>query len=204
MAWTLTTLKQAMQDHLENDEATFVAELDELIRLAEDRILKNVQLPNFKKTSAPTITGSTATVTVPSDFLAPYHFAIDNSGYVFLVFKEVSFIREVYPVAATTGVPKYYALLSDTQFILGPTPASGYTAELRYFYRPTSIVDGSTSWLGTNAESTLLAACLYEGYKFMKGDPDLMGEYKSNMEATMAELKFLAEARNITDEYRSG
>lgn len=203
MAWTLTTLKTAIQDYLENSETTFVAQLDNIIKQAEDRILKNIQLPNFKKTSAPTLTGSTATVTVPSDFLAPYHFAIDNSGYRFLIFKDVSFIREVYPDSTSTGVPKYYALLSDTQFILGPTPDSGYTSELRYFYRPTSIVDAGSSWLGTHAESTLLQACLYEGYKFMKGDADLLAAYEKDMTQSMGELDTLA-ARSRTDEYRAG
>lgn len=205
MSWTYTTLIQAIQDQLENDEATFVADLPEIVKLAEDRILKKVQLSNFKKTSAPTISDGTPEVVIPSDFLAPYHFAVISSAtYTFLIFKEVSFIREAYPVIATTGIPKHYAKLSDTEFLLGPTPTSGITAELRYFYRPTSIVDGATSWLGTHAESTLLDACLYEGYKYMKGSKELLDEFKERMNDSISDLKLLAEGRNTTDEYRAG
>ena len=43
--------------------------------------------------------------------------ALDNSGYEYLMFKEVNFIREAYPVSSTTGVPKYYALFDDDTFI---------------------------------------------------------------------------------------
>ena len=49
MAWTFTTLKNALQDYLETDETTFVSNLPVIIRQAEDRILKSVQLPDFRK-----------------------------------------------------------------------------------------------------------------------------------------------------------
>ena len=45
MAFTYTTLKQALQDYVESDETTFVTNLPNIITQAEDRILKDVQLP---------------------------------------------------------------------------------------------------------------------------------------------------------------
>ena len=50
MAFTFTTLKQAIQDYLETDETTLVNNLPTIITQAEERILKTVQLPNFRKT----------------------------------------------------------------------------------------------------------------------------------------------------------
>ena len=47
MAFTLTTLKTAIQDYLQTTETTFVNNLDVIIKQAEDRILKSVQLPDF-------------------------------------------------------------------------------------------------------------------------------------------------------------
>jgi len=55
MALTFTTLKQAIQDYCESNETTFVANLPLIIRQAEDRILKNVQLPDFRKNVIPTM-----------------------------------------------------------------------------------------------------------------------------------------------------
>lgn len=203
MAWTNTTLKQAIQDYLETTETTFVNNLDTIIGLAEDRILKNVQLPDFRKNVTGAMTASDPYLGIPTDFLAPYSMAIDNSGFEYLIIKDVNVIRAVYPDSASTGVPRYYAIWDDDFFIVGPTPDSNYSTELHYFYRPESIATAGSSWLGTHAESTLLAACLLESYIFLKGDPDLMQKYEQTFKETLQELKLLAEGRNRTDQYRS-
>lgn len=206
MAWTFTTLKQAIQDYTQNSETTFVNNLSVIITQAEDRILKSVQLPDFRKNSTGTTTSGNAYLATPSDFLAPYSLAVDNSGYEFLLFKDVNFIREAYPSSSTEGVPKYYGLFSDTNFIIGPTPQSNYNVELHYFYKPESITvsaDG-TSWLGTNAESSLLYGCLVESYTFMKGNPELMQVYNTRYMEALENIKALGEGYSTTDSYRSG
>ena len=206
MAWTFTTLKTAIQDYLETTESTFVATLPTIIQQAEDRILKSVQLPDFRVNKTGSMTTDNAYLQVPSDFLAPYSLAVDNSGYEFLLFKDVNFIRELYPDATATGVPKYYAIFDDNSFIVGPTPNADFSVELHYFYKPESItvsVSG-TSWLGDHAESTLLYGCLVEAYTFLKGDADLLQLYMARYEDALAKLKSLGEGYNTTDSYRSG
>jgi hypothetical protein len=49
MAWTYTTLKSAIKDYLQNSETTFENNLANIIVQAENRILKSVQLPDFRK-----------------------------------------------------------------------------------------------------------------------------------------------------------
>ena len=206
MAWTFTTLKNALQDYLETTETTFVDNLTVIITQAEDRILKSIQLPDFKKNSTGSTTSGTPYLTCPSDFLAPYSLAVDNSGYEFLLYKDVNFIREAYPDSTTTGIPKYYSLFDADSFILAPTPNANLTAELHYFYKPESITAASsgTSWLGDNAESTLLYGCLVEAYTFLKGEPDLLQLYATRYEDALAKLKGLGEGYDTTDSYRSG
>tara|TARA_R100001163_G_scaffold27101_1_gene22036 strand:+ start:1356 stop:1997 length:642 start_codon:yes stop_codon:yes gene_type:complete len=206
MAWTFTTLKNAIQDYLETTETTFVNNLSIIITQAEDRILNSVQLPDFRKNVTGTTTDGTPYLTMPSDFLAPYSLAVDNSGYEYLLFKDVNFIREAYPVATTEGVPKYYAVFDENTFILGPTPSSNLTAELHYFYKPESITASSdgTSWLGTNAESALLYGSLVEAYTFLKGDADMLNIYMTRYNEALADLKNIGEGYDTTDSYRSG
>jgi len=205
-AFTFTTLKQTIQDYLESDETTLVADLPIMIRQAEDRILTNAQMPNFRKNSALAMTSSSEYLTIPSDFLTSYSLSIDNTGYEFLLFKEVNFIREAYPLSTVEAAPRYYAIYDDTQFIVAPTPDANYAVELHYFYRPESITEAAsgTSWLGTNAEATLLYACLLEVYIFQKGDGDMMAKYEERYESALAKLKLLGEGFNKTDAYRSG
>lgn len=204
MAWTYTTLSQAIQDYVESDETTFVGQIGTIVKQAEDRILKSVQLPDFRKNVTGSTTGSDQYLGIPTDFLAPYSLAADNSGYEFLIFKDVNFIREAYPANTTEGVPKYYAIFDDEFFILGPTPDAAYTVELHYFHRPASIVDNSTSWLGTHAEAALLYGSLIEAYTFLKGDADMLQLYTQRYNEAMQQLSELASPQNRTDQYRSG
>ena len=110
MSFTLATLKSTVQDYCETSETTFVADLDTFIKEAEERILKNVELPVFRKNVTGTATASNTYLSTPSDFLASYSLAvISSSVYSYLLFKHVSFIRDYTPNASTTGTPKYYA-----------------------------------------------------------------------------------------------
>ena len=92
-------------------------------------------------------------------------------------------------------------------FILGPTPNGAYNVELHYFYRPVSLTAGAssgTTWLSTNAEIALLYGSLMEAYIYMKGDPDMMAMYEKRFAEAMSGMKMLGEAKEVTDEYRTG
>jgi hypothetical protein len=206
MAWTYTGLQTAIQDYLQTTETSFVGNISTFVTQAEERILRTVQLPDFRKNVTANVSSGNQYLAMPSDFLSQYSMAIDDSGYEYLLFKDANFIREVFPDATVTGAPKYYGIFDDSNFILGPTPNSNYAVELHYLYKPLSIsTDPSgTSWLGTNAENALLYGSLIEAYGYLKGDPDLMSLYQSKFDESLAQLKILGEGYNTTDNYRSG
>tara|TARA_R110002020_G_scaffold473239_2_gene702274 strand:+ start:2660 stop:3301 length:642 start_codon:yes stop_codon:yes gene_type:complete len=206
MAWTYTTLTQAIKDYTENDETTFSNNIALFVTTTEELILRTIQLPDFRKNVTGTLTQSNEYLEVPTDFLYPYSMAINNSGYEYLIFKDVNFIRELYPVSATTGIPKYYAIFNENSFIVGPTPNSGFTVELHYHYEPQSITvsaDG-TSWLGDNAENALFYGALMQAYIFMKGEPDIIQLYTQQFETALGQLKMEGDGYNRTDAYRTG
>ena len=206
MAWTYTTLTQAVKDYTENTETTFTNNIARFITITEELILRTIQLPDFRKNVTGTLTSGNQYLTVPSDFLFPYSLAYDNSGYTFLIFKDVNFIRELYPVASTTGLPKHYAQFNENSFIVGPTPNANLTVELHYFYEPESITVSSdgTSWLGTNAENALLYGTLLQAYIFMKGEADITQLYQQQFETALGQLKLEGDGYNRTDAYRTG
>lgn len=208
MSFTLSSLKQALQDYTENNETSFVTNLPVFIKQAEERILKGVQLSFFRKNVSGTATSTNRFLQAPADFLAPFSLALtSNSEFNFLEFKDVDFIQSFNPNPATTGLPRFYALFDVDNFILGPTPDSGYAAELHYYYRPASLTAGSDSgetWLSQNAQVALLYGSLVECYTYMKGEPDLTQEYQKRFAEAMAALKMFGEAKEVTDEYRTG
>ena len=209
MSFTYTELQQAIQDYTENDETTFVNNIPVFIRNTEERILKTVQLSLFRKNVNGTFTNATKYLAVPSDFLAPYSLSFTDAGndVHFLSFKDADFVQQFNPDPTTTGAPKYYAVFDINNFIIGPTPNSNYAAELHYFYRPASLTAGAgtgTTWLSENAELAMLYGSLMEAYIFMKGEPDLQALYEKRFGESTIALKLFGEAKETTDEYRTG
>ena len=210
MSFTYDELIAAIQSYTENDETSFVANLPTFIKIAEERILKSVQLSLFRKNSTAVTTAQYQYLPVPSDYLAPFSLSMEGTDgdKVFVDFKDPSFIQTYTPDSTTYGRPKYYAVFDLNYFILGPTPDIGYTAELHYFYRPVSITESAsgtdTTWLSKNAELTLLYGSLVEAYLFMKGEQDMMAYYDKRFTESLTGLKLLGEAKEPTDEYRTG
>ena len=203
---TYAELKSLIQNYVQNTETTFVSDLPNLIKQAEERILKTINLPVFKKNVTGTLTSGNQYLATPSDFLDNFSLSFTNSSeQTFLMYKDVNFIREAYPNASITGLPKHYALFDDTTFLIGPTPNADLTVELHYFYRPASITagaDSGTTWLATNAINTLLYGTLLESYVYMKGEPDIMVQYEKRYLEALGKLKNLGEGDNTVDIYR--
>jgi len=203
---TYSELKSLIQNYLQNTETQFVSDLPSIIKQAEERILKTIQLPVFRKNVSGTLTSGNEYLSTPTDFLDNFSLSFTSSGsQTFLLFKDVNFIREAYPNSSTTGTPKHYALFDDGTFIIGPTPDSSYAVELHYFYRPASITageDSGTTWLSDNAENALLYGSLLEAYIYMKGEPDLISVYQQRFLQALDRLKNLGEGDNTVDNYR--
>jgi hypothetical protein len=208
MSFTYAQLKQAIQDYTENDESTFVTNLPVFIRNAEEKILKLVQLTDFRKNAVGNLTSSNPYLNCPSDFLAPFSLSFTASGSkTFLDYKDVNFVQEFAPAPGTTGTPKYYAYFDRDNFIIGPTPDNDYAVELHYYYRPaslTSLAESGTSWLSENAPLTLLYGSLLEANIFMKGEPDTMASYQQSFDMALAGMKQFGESKEVTDNYRTG
>ena len=208
MSFTLTTLKQSIQDWTQNSETTFVNELDFIIKNAEERIFKTVDLDYFRKNVTGSMSSGNQFLQKPSDYLASFSLSFVNasSENVFLLQKDVNFIQEYNPNPSTTGTPKYYASYDVDNYIVGPTPDSNYTVELHYFYRPASITtdDSGTTWISENASDALLYACLVEAYTFMKGEADMLQLYTQRYGEAISRLKVYGEGQENSDAYRDG
>ena len=206
MSFTLATLKTAIQDYADNSETSFVTNLPNFIKAAEEKIFKGVDLDIFRKNVTSAFTSSDQFLTVPTDYLASFSLQITTSGSEsFLLQKDVNYLREYTPASSTTGLPKYYARFDTDNFIVAPTPDSNYTLELHYYYRPASLTagaDSGTTWLSTNAPFALLYGSLIEAYYYMKGEPDVIAQYEKNYVFYLQRLKDLGAARENEDAYR--
>ena len=208
---TYTELCDNIADICEN---TFTAnEYALFTKQTEQRIYNTVQLANLRKNVTGALASGNKYLSAPDDFLSTYSLAvIDASGdYSYPLNKDVNFIREAYPSATATGLPRHYAIfgpqssaVTELSFIMGPTPDANYNVELHYYYYPESIVTAGSTWLGDNFDSALLNGALVEAIRFMKGEQDLVTLYQSMYVQSIALLKNLGDGKQRMDAYRDG
>jgi len=215
---TYDELVTAVSDYCENTFLNTPAQpdMDTMIRQAEQRIYNSVQIANLRKNMTGSITAGNPYLAAPSDFLSAYSLAVISGGeYLYLINKDVNFMREAYPntAAAYRGKPKHYAIfgpqssaVTELSFMLGPTPDATYSVELHFYYYPESIVDSvdGHSWLGDNFDIALFSGTMMEAITYMKGELDLVALYKSRYEEAMFLLKNLGDGKQRMDAYRDG
>jgi len=209
---TYLELCTAIQDYVENSFSS--DQLALFTKEAEQRIYNSIQLPDLRKNVTGIISADNKYLQCPNDFLSVYSIAVvdpTSGNYTYLLNKDVNFIREAYPNPGDKAIPKYYAIFgprsddaNELTFILGPTPDVQYTTELHYFYYPPSIVDAGVTWLGENFDSALLYGSILEAYTYLKGDADIMTNYRQRYEEAMNLLNTLATGKDRGDAYRNG
>ena len=172
---------------------------------AEEKILLTVDIPALRKVDDGPLVSTNKLYTLPTDYLYTYSISIvSSSTHTYLLNKDVNFLREAFPVNTSTGTPKFYAQYSETQIQLAPTPDANYELEHIYGYYPTSIVSGSTSWLGDNASTALLNGALMEAARFQKAEADVIANYDKMYIMSIELLKTLGDGKLRQDMYRSG
>ena len=181
---------------------------------AEQKIYNSVQIANLRKNVTGSLTASNKYLQCPTDFLSVYSLAIypaAGGDYLYLLNKDVNFIRDAYPNPTSTGKPKHYAIFgprsdnpNELTFIVGPTPDAAYGAELHYYYYPESIVTAGTTWLGDNFDSALLNGALVEALRYMKGEVADTAVYDKLYLQALTLLKNLGDGKQRMDAYRDG
>lgn len=223
-----TTLFQTVKNYCENEfpATTFTGtdgtttvttlsntQVNTFITEAETRIYNAVNIPALRKNVTGIISSGNPYLSLPTDWLSAYSIAvIDTSGnYIFLLNKDVNFIREAYPNSTQTGTPKFYSLFGTQlnnnyalSYLLGPTPDQSYSVEMHYFYYPQSIVTAGESWLGDNYDPVLLYGAMLEAAVYMKAETDIITMYKAKYDEAINELKRLCDALERGDAYRDG
>ena len=103
------TLYNSIQAYAENTEQLFVANIPVFVQEAEDRIYNSVSLPALRKNVTGTLTAGNQYLSLPLDWLSNYSIAVIDSSnnYQYLLNKDVNFLREAYPVVASSSLPQY-------------------------------------------------------------------------------------------------
>ena len=205
---TYDELVTNIRNYTEVDANVFTnSVINTFITMAENRILRDIDLDVFKKESTGNVTSGNKFLSAPSDILTHRYMMLTSAGgdQIFLEFRDTSFMKEYWPDGSDTGVPKYYSVWDQNTFYIAPTPDQNYSVELGFIYRPPQLSStNTTTWISTNAPEALLYACLIQAYSYTKGPPEMMQYFKATYKEAVQGLGLEQQGRRRRDEYRDG
>tara|TARA_R110000782_G_scaffold201156_1_gene289914 strand:- start:328 stop:1044 length:717 start_codon:yes stop_codon:yes gene_type:complete len=200
-AFTLATLRTAIDEWLENTSWGNPSQRDSLIVLAEEKINSLVGIAGFNTdtASASVAAGDNNITPIPESITSPLNplylkmrsqvgTEADNP-WSFLLLKDYNFLQEYAPVnnVESQSAPKYYSFYSDVSnsnqatVNFAPYADASYSYEFNYYFEPASITAGTadgTTWLSNHAKNALLYGSILQGYIFMKGEQQIIQTYE--------------------------
>jgi hypothetical protein len=204
---TYDELVTNLRNYTEVDDNVFSPSvINTFITMAENRILRDIDLDVFKVEAAANMTAGNKFLTAPSDILTHrYIMVTSGTEQVFLDFRDTSFMKEYWPNGVETGVPKYYSVWNQNTFYLAPTPNAAFVVELGYIYRPPQLsASNPTTWISINAPEALLYACLIQAYSYTKGPLEMLQYFENSYKQAVQGLGIEQQGRRRRDEYRDG
>jgi hypothetical protein len=183
------------------------AVINTFITMAENRILRDIDLDVFKLEVTGTMTTSNKFLTTPSNILTHRYLILTSAAneQIFLDFRDTSFMKEFWPNGTSTGTPKYYSVWDQNTFYVAPTPNANFSVELGYIYRPAQLSSTNpTTWVSINAPEALLYACLIQAYSYTKGPLEMLQYFENSYKQSIQGLGVEQQGRRRRDEYRDG
>ena len=181
--------------------------INTFITLAENQILREIDLDVFKLEATGTMTQGNKFLAAPTDLLTHRYMILTpvSGDQLFLDFRDTSFMKEYWPNGSSTGTPKYYSVWDQNTFYIAPTPNANFAVELGYIYRPAQLSPTTpTTWISTNAPEALLYACLIQAYSYTKGPDNMLQYFKNSYREAIQGLGIEQQGRRRRDEYRDG
>ena len=110
-----------------------------------------------------------------------------------MLLRKYEYLREYWPVATNTDIPKFYCDYDYSHWLVAPTPTDAYTFEVLYYERVQPLDSSNqTNWFTTYAPQALLYGSLLQAMPFLKNYdlvPSWQAQYKLIMDTLMAEDK---------------
>lgn len=198
LAWTYTTLTQALQDWEVHASIKFLANLPNIIALGERRLWGDLNIEEYDHTDNTTfqMTPNVRLVPKPTDVIQVrtlgYYLPSTTTGhvgsFVYLELRSSEYCQMYSPDPSVQGPPAYYHEFAFDTVEVVPTPDLAYQVYYRYIGAlPESLKASSpaaTTWLSRAGPDALFAACLMEAEHFIKADD----RYKDYMDKYQQEL----------------
>jgi len=193
-AMTYDNLVTDIQQYLERTDAATVDRIPTFIGLAEQVIASQIKFLGNLTVQSSTMNTNNPIIEKPARWHKTVSMNITVSGRRFpVLLRKYEYLREYWPDAGQTSVPKFYCDYDYTHWLVAPTPNSNYTFEALYYERVQPLSSSNqTNWFTVYAPQALLYGSLLQAMPFLKNDertPIWQAQYDAIIQTLMAEDK---------------
>jgi hypothetical protein len=169
---TYTSLVEDIQSYLERTDTATIEKIPTFIMLAEQALAADIKfLGNLTVNESAMVVGEPIIVK-PARWRKTVSMNVVVAGVrTPVLMRKYEYLREYWPQATETDVPKYYADYDYTHWLVAPTPDDDYTFEVLYYERVQPLNSSNqANWFTEYAPQALLYGCLLQAMPFLKND----------------------------------
>lgn len=218
----IATITAITSGVLVNGDNNFGGIMPAIIDYAEGRIYRDLDLPAVRvtdtsvtcssgiRTIALSTTQGTLLVIEALNLFSSAGTTSSNGTRIPVVPASIAVIDTVYPSATSsnTGLPEFFARVTDTEIMFGPTPNGPYGTEVIATIRPNPLsAANSSTWLTQNVPEIMIAASMIIAAGYMRDfgaqsdNPQMAQSWETQYKALLAaqgvdtlRMKFKADA----------
>jgi len=174
--FTYSELEQALKDWGDNTSeeiGEFVDNIPRIVQLAELRVVMDLNLDIFDVTdTSAVVTNGSPLVAKPAGLITTraLWYYLNGARQSRITQRSYDWVTSYGMAGQVNGIPKYFCEQSDVSWLVAPTPNANATLESRGVYRPASLFDEETTWLGENCGQLIFVAAQLEADNYLKMD----------------------------------
>lgn len=169
---TYDSLVEDIQSYLERTDTATIEKIPTFIMLAEQSLAVDIKFLGSLTVNQSTMTADNPVIVKPARWRKTVSMNVTVGGVKSPVLnRRYEYLREYWPNATDTDVPKYYADYDYTHWLVAPTPQDDYSFEVLYYERVQPLSSANqTNWFTEYAPQALLYGCLLQAMPFLKND----------------------------------
>ncbi len=193
---TYDSLVADISSYLERTDAATLAKIPTFIMLAEQIIASQIKFLGNLTVNTSNMVATQAIIDKPARWHKTVSMNITVAGQRFpVLLRKYEYLREYWPDATDTDVPKFYCDYDYTHWLVAPTPADDYAFEVLYYERVQPLDSSNqTNWFTTYAPQALLYGSLLQAMPFLKNDARI-AMWQQQYDLIMTTLKAEDQAR---------
>lgn len=169
---TYDSLVDDISTYLERTDQATLDKIPTFIMLAEQVIAAEIKFLGNLTVNQSTMTATQSVIDKPARWhkTVSMNVVVDGERTPVLL-RKYEYLREYWPDATNTGVPKFYCDYDYTHWLVAPTPAQNYNFEVLYYERIQPLDSSNqTNWFTIYAPQALLYGTLLQAMPFLKND----------------------------------